>query len=207
MQRDPSVVRLTRIERLTDVVHALVVWRVFSLLPRPDDEDWHWSSVDDFLLEDASTFAVLAIGLAITLVYWNQSHKLLGSLRGSDVRHTALVFLQVFSLLLFLYATRLGVDLGSDRGTRWFESAMAALLGLSAMASWSYAKKDGRLLRPDLPQDEVASTTQTIRAEPLTALLTIPFAFIGSTAWELSWFLYPVVAMIVRGRRRARAGG
>jgi hypothetical protein len=31
----------------------------------------------------------------------------------------------------------------------------------------------------------------------------MPFAFVGPGAWELSWFVYPVVVALVKRRKRA----
>ena len=43
--------QLSRLERLTDVVYALVIWRVFTLLPKPTAEEWgrsHYLSLHPF---------------------------------------------------------------------------------------------------------------------------------------------------------------
>ena len=36
--------QLRRLETLTDVVYGLAIWRVFMLLPRPDEPEWSWHS-------------------------------------------------------------------------------------------------------------------------------------------------------------------
>jgi hypothetical protein len=41
-------------------------------------------------------------------------------------------------------------------------------------------------------------------AEPLTALITLPVAFVGELAWNLAWLAYIPVAALVR-RRSHRA--
>jgi hypothetical protein len=43
-----------------------------------------------------------------------------------------------------------------------------------------------------------------ILAEPITAIITIPLAFVGPIFWEISWLIYPLVVFLVRGRRRAK---
>jgi hypothetical protein len=43
-------------------------------------------------------------------------------------------------------------------------------------------------------------------AEPLTALITLPLAFVGSTFWELGWLLYiPLAWYLGRKGRLLRA--
>jgi hypothetical protein len=36
------------------------------------------------------------------------------------------------------------------------------------------------------------------------AIITLPFAFVGPILWEISWLSYPLVVLLVRGRRRAK---
>ena len=42
--------------------------------------------------------------------------------------------------------------------------------------------------------------------EPITALCTIPFAFIGTTAWNLSWLLTPLIGLLIVRRQKKKAG-
>ena len=41
-------------------------------------------------------------------------------------------------------------------------------------------------------------------AEPLSALVTLPFAFVGEVAWNLAWFAYIPIAAVLRKRGTAR---
>jgi len=52
------------------------------------------------------------------------------------------------------------------------------------------------LLNPELSKEEAEHILQKNLAEPVTAVITIPFAFVGPVAWELSWFLYPFIRYI-----------
>ena len=51
----------------------------------------------------------------------------------------------------------------------------------------------GNLLDPELSAEDAVHIRQKNMAEPITAAITIPFAFVGPIAWELSWFLYPFI--------------
>jgi hypothetical protein len=76
-------------------------------------------------------------------------------------------------------------------------------VGIASAWGWSYAIKDRRLVSPDLTDKEAGDLQIRILAEPITALITIPCAFIGPWIWEVSWLLYPLIAFILRRRRKA----
>jgi hypothetical protein len=59
-KRKRSVLQLSRLETLTDVVYAIVIWNFFVLIPDPAGE-WPWDSVVSFLTTN---------WLTLVLVYW-----------------------------------------------------------------------------------------------------------------------------------------
>jgi uncharacterized membrane protein len=203
---EPGRRQLWRLERLSDVVYALVIWRLFTLLPRPDNvEETALQSVAQLLAGGWEAFLFGPLALVIVIVYWAQSNELLGRLRRTDKIHTAICVFQLFFLLVFLYAIGLGIEIGPGADSRVFESGSAALVGAAAWLGWRYAMNRGDLLRKDITQQDAEQVLQRNVAEPLTALLTIPFSFIGPAAWELSWFLYPALRAILDRRRRSKA--
>jgi uncharacterized membrane protein len=199
-----SILQLSRLETLTDVVYALVLFRIFLLIPAPDHTGWHWGYFLEFFGDNAITLVLVVIGLAVTIIYWGQSNMLLGSLQKTDGRHTALAIVQIFCLLLFIKALRIGVDLGGSPGTRALESAAAALAGIMAAWGWSYAIKNRRLLHDDISDDAALETRDRILAEPITALVTIPLAFVGPWLWEAAWLTYPLFIKLLKRRRTAK---
>ncbi|MGD8503978.1 MAG: TMEM175 family protein, partial [Syntrophobacterales bacterium] len=184
------ILQLARLETLTDVVYAIVIWRIFVLIPKPGEANWHWESIGSFLTSNVFTFALVIIALAITIIYWLQNNALFGNLERTDGLHTAISILQLFFLLIFLYSIRLGVVLGASTATRAFESCAAALLGIASVAAWFYATKNRRLLASDVTQQDANALSDRIMAEPITAILTLPCAFIGPVVWEISWLSY-----------------
>lgn len=203
MLKKQQKVQLKRLRRLIDVVFALVIWRIFTLIPKPEDTEWHWDEIAPFLTENIMTFAVILIGIVIVIIYWLQHNALFNNLERTDSRHTALSILQVFCLLLFLFSIRLGAVLEPSEGTRAFESAMAALLGITLTWSWAYAIKQRRLISPEVTDAHAHHLLDRSMAEPLTALITLPIAFVGGVYWEISWLTYPLVVFLLR-RRRSR---
>ncbi|NOQ88992.1 MAG: hypothetical protein GQ550_08720 [Gammaproteobacteria bacterium] len=74
---------------------------------------------------------------------------------------------------------------------------MACMLGVFSYAAWYYALNKGGLVTSELPASEASAITERIKAEPVTAALTMPFA-IGMWMWELSWFICPVVVFLYK---------
>jgi uncharacterized membrane protein len=202
MQNDETgqVQQLNRLKTLTDVVYAIVIWRLFVLLPKPDSPEWDLGTFAGFMSANVMTFIIIIIGLTFTIIYWTQNNALFSKLARTDGRHTALSIIQIFFLLLFLYSLKVGVTLGASPATRAFESVGAALVGFAAGWAWSYAIKNRRLLRDDVSDDEARAMSDRILAEPIAATITIPFAFIGPWLWEAAWLTYPLIVKLLKRR-------
>lgn len=190
--------QIRRLETLIDVVFGITLWRLFILLPRPADNP-EWNTLFDMLKDSGMSFLFVVIALVIVIIYWLQSHTLFKYLVKTDTVHSVLSVLQLFSLLLFLYAIGVGVALEADESSRVFESVMAAMLGVFSFAAWYYALNKGGLVTTELSESEAKAITERIKAEPVTAAITIPFAF-SMWLWELSWLLYPVVVYLYKWR-------
>jgi uncharacterized membrane protein len=204
-KHDGGTRQLLRLERIIDVVYAIVIWRIFMLIPKPNQANWAWDAIGPFLYDNILTFILAFIAIGITIIYWIQNNVLLGNLERTDGRHTALSILQLFFLLLFLLSIRLGISLGGSAGTRVLESITAALVGIASTWAWAYARKNRRLIRNDLSDAEARRMLDRTMAEPAAAIITIPCAFIGPWAWELAWLsLIPITQFLKRRRRTQR---
>jgi len=192
--------QLGRLRTLSDVIYALVIWRAFEIIPKPGI-DGEWASVGAYFAENWPVFVLITIALIFTIIYWSQSNTLLGAIDRTDTKHSALSLLQLFFLLIFLYAIRVGVELEASPWNRTFESVAAALVGYSGALAWLYASKGRRLLPDEVSDQDAREFGSRILAEPLTATLTIPMAWVGPWAWELTWLIYPVIVKLVRSRR------
>lgn len=196
--------QLTRLARLVDVVYAIIIWRTILLFPRPTAEQLTWEQIGAFISTNFGDFLGVIVGIVIVIIYWLQNNALFGNLQTTDNRHTVLSILQLFFLLLFLLASRLSIDLGSSIGTRMFESITAALVGITSGWGWAYAINNHRLLLPEVTEEYAYRLRDRYLAEPLTALITIPIAFVGAIPWEISWLSYPLVVGLLGRRRRAK---
>jgi len=180
-----------------------VLWRLFVMIPTPVSAEGSWHSVSEYIGENVFTLITVVIGVMFVIIYWLQSNTLMGNLEKSDSKHTILTIVQLFALLLFLLSLNMGAVLGGSAFTRAFESISAALTGLSAAFAWRYAIKDRRLIQPDVNDFDARKILDKVLAEPLTALMTIPFAFAGPWLWEASWFLLiPTNIVLKRFRNR-----
>ena len=193
--------QLRRLEMLTDVVYAIVIWRVFMLIPRPGRGDFTWNSIVEFLLSDKPNLIVALVAIVLVIIYWTQNNEIFGNLVRTDNRHTTLSILQIFSLLLFLYAIRLGIYFEGTVGGRVFESSAAALMGITSAAGWYYAMHNQRLIRADMSGEEARDLLVKVLAEPAAALLTIPCAFIGPVVWEIAWLSFIPFAQVLKRLR------
>jgi len=188
--------KLSRLETLTDVVYGIVLWRIFVLIPKPGDTGFNGTSISSYVSDNLATFVLVIVAVAITIIYWLQNNVLFGNLEKTDGRHTALSILQLFTLLIFLTAIKVGIFLEASPPNRAFESGAAALMGLFAGLGFSYAVKNRRLLLPEVSDADARKLSIRIMAEPITAVFTLLFVF-TPILWELSWLSYPVAVKIL----------
>lgn len=196
MEIKRSVLQLSRLERIMDVVFALVIWRLFTFLPKQEVGGDKWSSVSEMLATEWETFVFVLLAIVIVIIYWLQNNSLLGNLKKTDGIHTAISVFQLFFVLLFIYSIGAGIRIGSGADSSAFESISAMMVGVLSLLAWHYAMHKGDLLDPELSVEDAMNIRQKNMAEPVTAAITIPFAFVGPVAWELSWFLYPFIKYI-----------
>lgn len=195
--------QLRRLEMLMDVVYALVIWRLFMLMPRPE-KIGEWRSLSSFLSSNVELFVIAGFALIIVIIYWVQNNALFGYLDRTDNRHTAISIVQIFFLLLFLYSIRLGLDFPGESHARALESVTAALVGIASIAGWRYAMKNRRLLSPEATDLRAGQISDQNLAEPIAAGITLPCAFLGPIVWEIAWLSYLPVSYWLRRRRQSR---
>jgi hypothetical protein len=200
--------QLNRLQTLVDVMFALMLWRIVSPLPLPEaTDDWSFGFLGRFLVEHADEFLSALIGVVLIIIYWSQSNALMGNLVRTNTRHAAFIIIQIVFLMLYGYAMRLGEILPGLPGPQVLQSLTLAGLGFAGVAGWSYAMRDRRLLSPAISDPVARQLRISVLPEPLTALLTIPFAFLGPWYWELSWLLYIPIAAWLRKREARKASG
>jgi hypothetical protein len=198
--------QLHRIQNVIDVIYALFIWHCFMLLPRPEGKDLAWANIGEMILAQRSDFVLAGIGFLVGTIYWMQGTRLMARMKQTDGVHTMLSVVYVVCFLLLMYAMRLGIDYDGDLDARVAQSLATALIGFAAFGGWLRVVRKREDLAPGVPEQEAKQLLDGTLAEPATALITIPFAYVGPVAWELSWFLYGVVALVLKKRRAWLAG-
>jgi uncharacterized membrane protein len=196
--------QLQRLGRLTDVVYAVALVLIVQWLPLPEES--HSGGVvwlADLWAEYASNIVSVIIGLVFTSIYWIRSNILMTALDRTDKVHTGLSIASVFFLLLLLYIVRISAEVAAP-SRRAGESLAVALIGLAAGAAWWWARKKN-LVRADSTAEERLGVQIEAFAEPMTALVTLPFAFVGELAWNLAWLAYIPIAAFLTRREKKRA--
>ena len=196
-QGERNTRQIRRLETLIDVVYAITIWRLFTILPRPE-ERLEFDSLAQLLSQSGLQVGLVLIGIVVVIVYWRQSNMLFKHLDRTDNTHITYSILQIFSLLLFLYTMRLSVDFEGDAGVRLMESVMALSLGVFSLLGWRHAISKGKLVSEDVSEEEKKAISSRILAEPMTAAITIPFALFTPWLWEVSWLFYPVIIFLFR---------
>ncbi len=199
-----GILLLKRLERLSDVVYAIIIWQLFMLIPTPDSVGKDWGSLGAYLDDAGITILVVLIGIGWTIVYWLQSGRHHAVLESTDGWHAGLTIFQLFFLFVFLYSMKLGVDIGGMVGTWALESSSATAVGLCSLLAFQHARRKRRLLHPDVTDDEARRIAVRSRAEPLSTGITIPFAFVTgplffgfNLTWEFSFFIYAIVVAVM----------
>jgi uncharacterized membrane protein len=191
--------QLQRLGTLTDVVYAVALVLVISWLPLPEES--HSTGAVwllDLWAEYSQNIIAVVIGLVFSIMYWIRSNTLMTALDRTDGVHTGLSIASVFFLLLLLYIVRVSSEVAAP-SRRAGESVAVALIGIAAGAAWWWARRKG-LVREGISQEEMLGVQIEAFAEPMAALVTLPFAYVGELAWNLAWFAYIPIAAFLRKR-------
>jgi hypothetical protein len=189
--------QLYRVGTIIDVLFALMIFRLFLFLPRPDVDHFGAAELVTVLKTSYLNYMVMGVGIIMILIYWNKSNLQFGNLERSDGRHASLSIVQVFCLFIYLYFVRLDVELGGAIIALKMESSFLALAGVLSIYIWHYSIKKN-LLSDELSNEDKEKVYLKIMPEPIVAVLTFPFAHFGPDIWTLSWLLLIPVSYILK---------
>jgi uncharacterized membrane protein len=199
--QEREVRQLHRLEFLMDVIFALIIWRIFSRLPTPESFELSSEAFTQFIIASSAELEIILVGIVLVIIYWLQNNMLFGNLRKTDTRHTAISILQIFSLLLFLYANRLGIVFQGNTGSLLLQSISLVVVGLLAVWAWHHAITNRLLISDSLSEEDAGTAMSKISGETIGAAITIPFALVGPGVWTLSWLIYPLGRWILKRPR------
>jgi uncharacterized membrane protein len=190
---------LLRLCTFTDSVYALGIVLIIGWLPMPSESTasggiWLF----DLFREYAQNLVAMLIGLVFVVLYWIRSNHLLNHLDRTNGAHVAFSVVQVFFILMLLYIVRVSGEI-EPASARAGESIVLILTGLFGAAGWRYASNHD-LVRADATKEQMQKTYLEAYAEPATALLTLPLAFVGELVWNLAWLAYIPISRLVRAK-------
>jgi uncharacterized membrane protein len=208
-QQERDKRQLGRLQTLIDVVFGLLLIRVFTLLPHLNLTNPESGDFDPLVIftESGESFVMFVIGFVLITIYWYQNTKTTGNLVHTDLKHTVLCIGQLMFLLLYFYSVRLDMETQSDILALLMQSVFLALAGFTSVVAWVYAYKHADLVSEAVTLQEGNEIRINIFAEPLAATLTIPFAFVGPGAWNLSWLSVLIFGFLLNRRHKKRFEG
>ena len=193
--------QLKRVEMIVDVIYGIMIFQLFLALPRPEIEGFNKDTILQAFGDHAVNFLVVIVGIILILLYWNLSNLQFGNLARSNATHASLSILQMFCLLVYLYFVRLDVELEGVGIALLMESIFLALAGFLGVYGWHYAETNN-LSTGSMTLEERDKAYLKMLPEPITSVLTIPFAFLGPNIWTVSWLLMIPVSIITKHIRQ-----
>jgi len=197
--------QLNRIMIIIDVLYALMIFQLFMMMPRPEIDNFTANELVTVLKTSYINYLAMFVGMVLILLYWGQNHVVFGNLDRTDGTLSVIAILQTFILMLYLYFVRLDLEMGGQTLVLRLESVSLAIAGGIGVWAWHYANKR-QLFTDKLSDLEVDKTYLKLMPEPITSILTIPFAVFGPGIWTLSWLLMiPVSYILKRIRKRMKS--
>ena len=186
--KDRGAQQLTRLEVLIDVLYALMIYKLFTLMPNPEIDGFGRAQIYEVLTTSYLNYTVIVIGLVLVIMYWVMNNLMFGNLDRTDGRHASFAILQVFSLMLYIYFIRLDAQFEGEVFLMQAQSFFLALAGFLAVGGWHYALKAG--LVSDAPT-EIEKDRMYIKLIPeaIVSVITFPLAWFGPVIWTLAWLL------------------
>ena len=201
-QKERDERQLRRLQTLMDVIFGVLIIRIFTVLPQPFEV--LKGNVDPLVIFGEGKFVMFIIGIILISIYWFQSNKTNGNLVATDGKHSFLSILQMLFLLLYFYSIGLDIATHSDILALFMQSVTLALAGFCGVAAWIYATRHADLVSEAVKAEETVEIRNSVLAEPLAAVITIPFAFVGILAWNLAWLSVLIIGAFLKRRFKKR---
>ena len=192
--------QLLRLGVIVDVLYALMIYKLFTLMPNPEIDGFGRDELYEVLTESYLNYTVILIGLVLVILYWGMNNLQFGNLKRTNSTHSALSILQIFSLMLYIYFVRLDAQFAGEVTLMQMQSLFLAIAGFLSVWSWHYALKNN--LVSDAPTN-LEKETMYIKflPEPLVSVLTFPLAWFGAGVWTLGWLLLIPIGWAVKKYR------
>lgn len=173
---------------LINLLFALLIFQVFIILPRPDDPELDYFSLNQIFSGNLDKLMVMFVGLILIVIYWIQINKQLGNLVRSSAFHASVGVTQMFCLMLYIYFVRFDMEFDGLEIALQMQSVFLALSGFLGVYNWVYARRH-KLTSDVINDQEEKHMLFQLLPEPTAALFSLPFATMGAEAWTLSFLI------------------
>ena len=201
IQRDTMLLKSLII--VVNVLYALMIFQVFLILPRPDDPELEYISLEQIYSDNLMVLLVIVVGLIMILIYWLQFHKLIGNVVRSSKVHASLTLFQMIFLMIYLYFVRFDMEFDGLTLALQMESIFLALAGFAGALGWVYARRN-KLTSDQIDEQEEVSILYSVLPEPMAALFSLPFAVYGPGIWTLSFLSIIPFGIFLNWRKKKR---
>ena len=195
-----SIRQLKRVQTLIDVIYGVLIFHLLTFLPQPTQDQLERKAILEMFAENGTNLLIILIGFILILIYWTQNNKQFGYLRKSDNKHAIYSIIQMFCLMIYLYFMRLDNETEGLDITLLMQSVFLALAGFIGVFSWKYAEKNDFFMEGMTPQKS-RDTMFSFLSEPITAVVTIPFAFLGPGWYTIAWLSAIPIGMFLKRQK------
>lgn len=142
------------------------------------------------------TLMTFFISFLVIGIYWISHHRYFGYIQRYDSRLILLNLMFLFFIICMPFlANLLGRYVFVPIALIAYTLAISAL-GFSMALIWRYTSYDHRLISADLDPDIIRTINVRLFVAPLVFLVAVPFAYVGSTAVIVVWWISPFVVML-----------
>lgn len=196
--------QLSRLSVIIDVLYALMIYKLFTLMPNPQLDGFGKEELYKVLTESYLNYTVIFIGIVLVILYWGLSNLQFGNLKRTNSTHSTLSILQIFALMLYIYFVRLDAEFPGEVLLMQMQSAFLAIAGFLSVYSWHYTVKN-KLVSDAPTVGEIDELYLKLMPEPIVSVLTLPLAWFGPLVWTLGWLLLiPIGWGLKKYRHRIR---
>jgi uncharacterized membrane protein len=189
---------IERIHSLSDGVFAFALTLlVLSLqVPLLTAQDTSLSLAEKLLSELPEFFSYL-ISFAVIAAWWRAHHYLFSQIRKCDRTLINFNFLFLLCITIIPFLTNLLSQHGDILLATILYAVIQAAAGFVLIVIWLYASRGNRLIDSRLGARGIRYVMYSLLSAPVVFLLSIPVAFISTTAAQISWVLISVFRVAV----------
>jgi len=188
---------LGRVVFFSDCVFAIamtILALTIRVPPVPQDQVAH--AIRKLLPVLASYF----LSFAVISLFWLAHHRMFSRIRRLDTPVIVMNLVLLSLVALMPFPTDLLGRYGDSVAAVVLYAGTIAALGGTLAAIWVWASWHCRLIDPATPPDVVAHYTARVVSMPVVFALSIPIAFVSTSAAQYFWLL--VIVLRITFRRR-----